>query len=399
MPMKVCVIGAGASGLASAIAAAESGAEVTVFEHKESAANKILITGNGKCNFTNMTMGADRFHSSTDDKWISGILERFDTKDCIAFFESLGIMHRVRKGGVYPYTDTAESVKSALLLEASRLGIRMVYNCGDISLSEGRIVNGKSCDRVILACGGKTAIKTGSDGSGYDILKKLGVRLTPLYPALAPLTVREDLSVLKGIRCDASLTLIDEEGREAAGSSGELQPFEKGLSGICAMDISSSACRILAQGKRAFVEVDFLPVLSEKELEEELKRRRERFPARKPSELLVGLFPKKLINYLVHPLDTREEGFFKKLAASVKHHRFELSDDMITDFSRAQTVAGGVPLSDVDENCMLKKHKGIYVAGELLDADGVCGGYNLHFAFATGYTAGKACASGMENRR
>ncbi len=387
--MNICIIGAGASGLVSAIAAARAKASVTVYEHKESPANKILITGNGKCNFTNLYMEADRFHSSTDDRgWTAGILERFGAADCIEFFDSLGIKTRERRGGIYPYSDTAESVKSALLLELRRLRVNVIYNCGRISVSEDGIVNGTRYDRVILACGGMSAKKTGSDGSGYDILRKLRVSLTPLYPALTPLILKEDLSCIKGVRCEASLSLLDENGDITETSSGELQPYESGLSGICAMDISSSACRILGSGRRAFLEADLLPLFSDEEFKREILSRRERFPERNLSELLNGLFPKKLINYLVHPVDTRKQGFEDLLVANVKHHRFELSDTMVSDFSRSQTVAGGVPVSDVDENCGLIGHEGIYVVGELLDVDGVCGGYNLHFAFATGYIAG-----------
>ena len=387
--MNVCIIGAGASGLVSAIAAARSGALVTVYEHKESAANKILITGNGKCNFTNLFMKADRFHSSSDNKkWIEGILERFGNADCTCFFESLGIKTRERKGGIYPYSDTAESVKSALLLELRRLQVKVIYNCGKISVSDGGIVNGTEYDRVILACGGMSAKKTGSDGSGYEILRKLGVSLTPLYPALTPLVLKEDLSGIKGVRCEASLALFDEKGNIVDDSYGELQPYESGLSGICAMDISSSACRILGRGRRAFVEADLLPIFSDDEFKREIVSRSERFPDRNLSELLNGLFPKKLINYLVHPIDTRKPAFEDLLVANVKHHRFELSDAMVSDFSRSQTVAGGVPISAVDANCGLIEHERIYVVGELLDVDGVCGGYNLHFAFATGYIAG-----------
>ncbi len=204
--------------------------------------------------------------------------------------------------------------------------------------------------------------------------------------------VREDLTGLKGVRCDAALKLMDESGRLYEESTGELQPYENGLSGICAMDISGQACRMMAEGKRAFVEADLFPVMTDEELKAEIKKRTEAFPERNPSELLTSLFPKKLIDHIVHPVDTRHGDWIDVLCRNIKHQSFELSPGMIDDFSRAQTVTGGVPMSDIDDHCMLKGRKGIYVTGELLDTDGICGGYNLHFAWMTGIIAGEHSA-------
>ena len=399
---KIAIIGGGASGIMAAITAARSGASVIIYEHKDSLANKILITGNGKCNFSNLRMESSCFHSSTDKDGRTGrILDKFSVKDCIDFFESIGVRHRERKGGIYPYTDTAEAVRSALLLELKSLDVSIVCDCGKLVIGDDRSILAditesdrrkkrakRQYDRIIISCGGCVSPKTGSDGSGYELLRSLDVPLTPIYPALTPLIVKEDLSLLKGIRCDARLCLLREDGSLAESSSGELQPYDKGLSGICAMDISGQACRIMGDGKRAYAEVDFFPVMTDDEFKAELNRRIRLYPERKLNELLTGLFAKKLINYLVHPIDTRRDGYIDKLCDNVKHHRYELSPEMLKDFSRAQTIAGGVPLSAVDDNCMLYGHEGIYVAGELLDSDGVCGGYNLHFAWATGMLAG-----------
>ncbi|MBQ7583391.1 MAG: aminoacetone oxidase family FAD-binding enzyme [Lachnospiraceae bacterium] len=392
--MKIAIAGAGASGMAAAISAARAGASVTIYEHKDSAANKLLITGNGKCNFTNIRMEPSCFHSSTDrEKRTEGFLERFGTGECIRFFESLGVMHRERKGGIYPYSDTAEAVRRAFLMELKRLGVSLVYNCGDISVTPELCISGRRYDRIIIACGSCVSKKTGSDGSGYEMLRHLGVELTPVYPALTPLLVKEDLSSLKGVRCDAALKLMDGDGNARESSSGELQPFDKGLSGICAMDISGQACRMLGAGERAFVEADLFPLMPDEELKSLLIKRRETFPERNPSELLNSLFPKKLADHLVHPVDTRREDWIDTLCRNIKHHRYELSPDMIRDFSRAQTAAGGVPMTSIDKNCMLTGHEGIYVTGELLDTDGICGGYNLHFAFMTGILAGEHSAA------
>ena len=224
---------------------------MTIYEHRESAAKKILITGNGKCNFTNLRMEPSCFHSSSDSSGrIGRILERFDTGACISFFEELGIKHRERRGCIYPYTDTAESVKSALMLELKRLGVRIIYDCDEIQLSGDRKVNKMSYDRVIIACGSCVSKRTGSDGSGYGMVKKLGIGLTDIYPALTPLILKEDVSSLRGVRCEASLRLINEEGEVAERSEGELQPFETGFPECAdAWDISGQARRILGRGE------------------------------------------------------------------------------------------------------------------------------------------------------
>ena len=387
--MKTAVIGAGASGIMAAVTAAGAGAEVTLYEHRDSPAAKLLITGNGKCNFTNEKILPSHYHSSTDeDGRIGRMIKKFRTEDCLAFFENIGIKTRVRKGCVYPYPDTAESVRSALLLELKRLGVRTRYDCGVLSVSSDRTVQGERFDRVIISCGSAVAPGTGSDGSGYRILKELGVELTPVYPALTPLVTKEDLSAIKGVRCEAGLTLTDETGAVTEVSSGELQPYEKGFSGICAMDISGRACRLLGDGKRAFVEADLFPLMTDEEFKDEIRRRCRAFPERNLAETLTGLFPKKLINYIVHPVDSRKESFVDDLCRNAKHRRYELSKDMTKDFSRAQTAGGGVPVYSIDDNCMLKDREGIYVTGELLDCDGICGGYNLHFAWTTGHLAG-----------
>ncbi len=394
--MKVAVIGAGASGIMAALTAAKAGASVTLYEHKDSIGNKILITGNGKCNFTNEIMEKDRFHFSDDaSDWMGDLLKRFGTKECLSLFESQGIVYRNRKGGYYPYSDTAESIKSAFRAGLKRAGVKTVTGRDIKNIDpESKSVEGEGFDSIIIACGGKTAPNTGSDGSGYKLLSSLGLRVSKIYPALTPLVLKTDLSDITGIRCDAGLILCDGEGNVKERSKGELQPFQKGFSGICALDISGNACRLIGSGKRAYVTADLYPKLSKTELKQMITDRMSFMNTDRLSEVLVSMFPKKLINYLIHPIDTRTDGYMDRLTDRIKQSRYEVSERMTEDFSRAQTSAGGLDISEIDENCMLKKHKDIYVAGELLDIDGVCGGYNLHLAWATGYVAGIHAARG-----
>ncbi len=402
---RVAVIGAGAAGIMAGITAARSGAAVSLLEHTDSIGSKILITGNGKCNYTNTGISRSRYHSGTDRAGrIESITDRFGYAEAVSFFESIGITGRERRGCIYPYTDTAESVRTALRLELKKLGTEIVCGCKNIKIiyrksncikvTSELFLGGRDFDSVIIACGGLAARKTGSDGSGYDLMRSLGASTTDIYPALTPLLLTEDLSAIKGVRCEAALTLKDEKGSIIESSRGELQPFEKGLSGICALDISGNASRRTGAGERVYVETDFYPLCDDAGFQRMIRKRMECFPERNLTELLNGLFPKKLTGYLVHPVDTREDGYIGTLTENIKHHRYEVSPDIIKDFSRAQTTAGGVSLEGIDENCMLKGRDGIYAVGEILDADGVCGGYNLHFAWATGYIAG-AHAAGM----
>ena len=398
--MRIAVCGAGASGIAAAISAARAGALVVLFEHTDSPGRKILITGNGKCNFTNHEINTSKYHSTDDhESFMSGFLSRWGCRECLDLFDSIGVVYRQKRDGYYPRSDTAESVRRALLNELARLKVEIRLNTDirDIDPVKKR-VNGENFDAVIIAMGSMVSGRAGSDGSGYGILRRMGLKVNKVYPALTPLTLKEDLSSITGVRCEAKLTLLDEEGCTVESSRGELQPFEKGFSGILAMDISGECCRILGSGRRAYVRADLYPDMDGEELLTFLKDRAERFGRQEPKDALVGMFPKKLINYLIHPLDTRVADYVEALALRIKGLEYELSDEMLKDVKRAQTAAGGLSLDEIDDDFALKKYKDIYVVGELVDIDGVCGGYNLHFAWGSGYMAGRRAAKKERER-
>ena len=377
MGKKTAVIGAGASGIMAAISAASCGCSVTIYEHTGQAGKKLLLTGNGKGNFTNREMDGSHLHP-----------ERFSGGDLITFLSDLGLLTKEKNGCVYPFTDMSSTVLSLLKHELERLGVKVVFD-HHIGWSDDLfLTDGNRYDRVILAMGGKSFPKTGSDGSGFELLQKMGCDLQKVLPALTPVSVNEDLSQLKGVRCRAKLKLFV-NGRCVQASEGELQPYEEGLSGICAMDISGLCIRALDRGDDAYILCDLMPHMDEKQLEAYLLRMREEFPERGDMGLFEGLFSPKLSRYLLHPLDSRKESFIKDAVDTIKRHRFDPVKKMCDDLSRAQTVSGGLSFSEVDENLMLKKYPGIHVCGELLDVFGDCGGYNLQWAFSSGYVAGK----------
>lgn len=363
-------------------------AEVTIYEHGDALGRKLLITGNGKCNLTNAGISPECYHSRTDNGIISHILSRFGTGKLLDFFDGLGADLKERKGCYYPRTDTASTIRNCLVLTIKEMGIGIRLECGRISLEELR----SDHDALILCMGGKTSPKTGSDGSGYALLQSLGLSMVPLFPALTPIETEEDLSALKGVRCEAGLSLLV-DGEIRAVSKGELQPFDRGLSGILAMDISGEAARQKSAGKNVQVLCDFAPFYPEEEFRAAIAKKQKQNPARGIHDVLSGMLHRKLVHYLLHDLDSREPDFMEKLTDTIKRHPFTVSGRMIQDYSRAQTVSGGLDLREVTKELEIKKLPGVYVCGELLDCDGICGGYNLHWAFATGAIAGKASAS------
>ena len=384
---NIAVIGGGASGIAAAIKAAGNGHDVTIYEHTDSLAKKLLITGNGKCNFSNRDTGTGHYHSLTDKGQTAGVFSRFSPEFTTGFLEDLGLFIKEKEGRLYPLTDSSKTVLNLLKLELKRLDVKVMLKSRVTKLDPAGAVNGKKYDTVIAAAGGKSFAKTGSDGSGFELLRSLGIKITEPLPALVPVPVVEDVSALKGVRCRAGLKLFI-DGIYTASSQGELQPYEKGLSGICAMDVSGEAARAVFNGKKAEIECDYFPDLSEEELSEYFGDISGKFPARSLKEISGGLFCDKLLNYLIHPVDTRNKDCLEVFINRIKHSRYTVDKRITGDFTYAQVTSGGVSFDEINEDLSLKKYPAIRVCGELLDIYGDCGGYNLQWALSSGFAAG-----------
>lgn len=398
--MNVVVVGGGASGLTAAVTAARNGAKVTVIEHKDRVGKKILSTGNGRCNFTNLNMSADCYRGAPEE-FFSEVLAQFTVEDTLKFFESLGILAKEKKGYIYPYSEQASAVLDALRFEAEHLGVRM--RCGesvrDIICKERFTVKTNlasyEADRLILACGGKAAPVTGSDGSGYVLAKAFGHSLVPVTPALVPLCGKDNMFPgVAGVRCDAQVTLFTDE-QEAASDRGELQFTDYGVSGIPVFQISRFASKALYEKKPVFVSLNFLPEFSENRLFYYLLQRAVNRPWQTMEHFLTGLFPKKLSIALIKKAGlsvmTKAEACsastWKTLAKLILDCRITITGTK--GFEAAQVCAGGVDTSEVSAHSLessLMPH--LYLAGELLDVDGICGGYNLQWAWSSGYVAG-----------
>lgn len=391
--MKVAVIGGGASGLTAAIAAAENGNRVTIFEKNDRVGRKILSTGNGRCNMTNINADITNYYGK-NPKFVMGAMSRFWVRETLDFFSSLGIWHRVEDNGkVYPYSNQASAVLDALRMKTEELGVKVKTGCEIKSVAKDKngflvkTYNGESftADAVIVAAGGKAAPDLGSNGSGYDILKSFGHKIMPVRPSLVQIkTETEVVKKLKGIKIQGSVMLGN------AVESGEILFTEYGLSGPPIFSISS---RFNGQ---EYICLDIIPEYSKEQLAAMLTERAYRAPKTTLENFFVGVLNKRvgqaLLKYLkIEPLSryaaTLTEKDIEKIAGTIKEWRFKTDGTM--SWNNAQTTKGGADTSEFNPNTMESKLvKGLYAAGEVLDIDGDCGGYNLQWAWSSGMLAG-----------
>lgn len=412
---KVMIIGGGASGLVAAVEAARNGAHVTILEQKDRLGKKILSTGNGRCNFTNAKMEAACYHTGNPEL-IQTMLADYGTAWAVSFFEELGLLSKERQGYFYPRSDQATSVLDALLLELKRVAVEI--QCGvkvngvkqtkkgfqiSAKTGEGKDMNfyGDAC---ILACGGRAAAVLGSDGSGYPLAKSLGHSMVPVVPALVQL--KSNLSCFKqlgGIRTEGAVILYV-NGKEAAFDKGELQLTNYGISGIPVFQISRHAALALYKKQDVLVEIDFLPTLSKEEYHAHLDRRIAYDGQCSILDTMLGIFNKKLIPVLLkesrikasRDIASLKKEEIKRLIDVCKHFKVPISE--ANSFEQAQICAGGINAMEIDKATMESKLvKDLYLTGELLDVDGICGGYNLHWAWYSGFTAGTHAAKGKES--
>lgn len=419
----VTVIGGGAAGLVAAITAARYGAKTLIIEHMDRVGKKILSTGNGKCNYTNALQGVS-YYRGEDPAFVLPIFKQFGQKDTVKFFRELGIYPKVRKGYFYPASEQASAVLDVLRLECDYQNIAIHTSCHIKSIQNtqnGYRINTDndiiSTRRIIFATGLLAAPKTGSDGSAFPLIQKLGHHLIEVVPALVQLQGKQSFfKALAGIRVEAAIHLYIKESRlkkEKASvlgdmtgwqlvctETGELQLTDYGISGIPVFQISRFATRGLQEQKAVCAHIDFLPSLGEKKLLEMLEMRFYTYGRGKDcSEALIGLFNKKLSDVLL-----KESGIgLHLLAQEIKRKQLmrlcsiikQFHVDIIgsKSFDAAQVCAGGVRTSEVDRETLESKFaKGIYFAGEVLDIDGTCGGYNLQWAWSSGYVAGMHAA-------
>lgn len=400
----VIIIGAGASGLMAAAAAASKGARVALLEHKDDIGKKILATGNGRCNFTNTDMSVNKFHGSK--ALIKNGLSQFNYSDTIRFFKGVGIPAYDNAGYIYPNSRQAASVVAAFRMELMRLhvDVKTGINITDIKPADDRTGYCIQTDkgsfkskRLIIACGLTASPKLGSDGSLFRQIEALGHHIQKPLPALCGFSCDGlNFKKITGVRCDATVASVI-DGQMTEQNTGELQLADYGISGIPVFQISSLMSRALNKGQKVEVIIDFLPAFSDDELNGYIKDRSiTTTDNRSLNEMLNGLLNNKLLLELIHKsgVSPDKKGRLltdddcKSLTRSIKHTAVSVKKPRGLEF--AQVCAGGIYTKEIDVRTLESKiHPGLYFCGELLDVDGICGGYNLQWAWTSGYIAGE----------
>lgn len=407
------VIGGGAAGLMAAVSAAGHGAKVTILDANDRPGKKILSTGNGKCNLGNEKLDISEYYTS-EPTFLKKCLNRFSTDDMVEIFRKMGLLIKSRNGYLYPASEQASSVLDVLRFEAAASGVEIVTECRveqiarDKSTGHIQVQGGGrrfTFDSVILACGGRAAPRTGSDGSGYKLAAQLGHSLISTVPALVQLKCREDFfKSVAGVRAEASVALM-QEGVCTAEERGELQFTEYGISGIPVFQISRQVNYRLLEEKEVEIVIDFLPDYSPQMYEQLYIGRMLLQSQRTVEEFFTGMLNKKLMMLFIRlaglkPTEETETADREKIKKVFRLCRqFRVHATAHNGYENAQVCAGGVPLAEVTEELESVKTPGVYFAGEILDVDGRCGGYNLQWAWCSGYLAGSnaaAKADGME---
>lgn len=397
----VLIIGGGASGMMAALTAAKRpDTRVVLVERQQRLGRKLAATGNGRCNLTNVNASAENYHGEQPEFALPA-LSRFTPEDTLAFFRSLGLVTVTEYGGrVYPLSNSANSVVDVLryALESSgvelrlgqcarelyreKKGYRLVTDAGDIR-----------ADFVIVACGGAAGEKLGGVMDGYELLKPLGHKRTKLYPALVQLICPSAYPrALKGVRADCRAELFS-GGELLAASGGELQFTDNGVSGPAVFDISRAAS-LNAPGLE--LRLDFMRDWSAEDVKALLCARKASLPELPCGEIFTGMLHNRLGRMLVKyaslpaaaPLSSLDGKALERAAEAVKC--FALPVEGTEGFDSAQVTAGGIKTTGFDPETLQSWFMpGLFVCGELLDVDADCGGYNLQWAWASGYVAGR----------
>ena len=390
----IAIIGGGASGLAAAVAAGREGGglKIAVFDAQPRCGRKLLATGNGRCNITNRGSEPSWYHTD-DAQALRRVFSGVNVSDTLAFFENMGLICREEEEGrIYPACGQASAVLDLLRLELAQLGIAEVCGCRveNIRKEDNRFVMKSplgtiTAGSVIIACGGKAAPNLGGVDWGYELLHSIGHSCTRLAPSLCPVpVVSPHLSSLKGIRAHAQASILD--GNKIIHSdTGEVQFADKWLSGIVIFQLSSAAAGVNAD---LTVELDMLPERSSEELISLLKSR----------SIGMCILKQAGLSPLSRSVSELTNDDIIRVAQIIKHWRFPVSGK--PSWNNAQVTSGGVPLGEFDGMTMQsRKCKGIFAAGEVLNVDGFCGGFNLQWAWSSGILAGRSAQAYVVRNR
>lgn len=396
----IAIIGAGASGLIAAIECAKKGAKVCVYEKNNKIGKKILATGNGRCNITNENIELKKFHSNSLE-FAKPVLNQFSTSTCKKYFASLGLEMVVgNKGRLYPASLQASSVVALLEYEARRLGVEFFCESEVSKVTKNKEgfflhVNDKKIEakKVLVATGSFAMPTLGSSESGYEIAQSFGHTLISAFASLTQLITQENLKALSGVKIEAGVSVYS--GKNLLQQEfGDVLFTDYGLSGSCILDVSRMVAKNLLEKNEVNLKLDLLPDMSKEKLKTFLLQRQKNAYDKSIALWLDGFinskiarfFAREFVSKLARELSPKE---IMKLCFSLKEFCLHVKDTK--GFKNAEVSAGGVNVDEINPQSLESKlQKGLFFSGEVLDVDGDCGGYNLHWAWASGFCVGKS---------
>lgn len=404
MGKKIAVVGGGAAGMMAAVQAAEAGAYVELYERNDKVGKKILSTGNGKCNFSNKDMRKDAYYGSAVS-YYDTLFPVFGVSETIDFFGQHGMLIKDRSGYLYPLSGQASTVLDILRFALEKYHV-CVHTDGKVTAVHAE--NGKfrieaaslsgTYDALILACGGMAAPKTGSDGNGYQLAEQLGHHIREAVPALVQLRCKEDFfKSVAGVRTEAGLTLYI-NGKKRAYVEGELQLTDYGISGIPVFQFSREAAYGILYKQKVEVAIDFLPHFEAGAYEQFWIARWKIYSKETLEYALTGIANKKINQLMMKLAGCKASDRVSRLSNErrriiEKNYRgLTVLVKRTNGFEQAQVSAGGIPAEELTAYLESRYIPNLYFAGEMIDIDGICGGYNLQWAWTSGAVAGRAAA-------
>ena len=397
--MRVGIIGGGAAGMMAAvnIKLLNNNIDVTIHEKNQRPGKKLLATGNGRCNYTNSDIDVKYYHSK--DENLKKILQDFDFEKCIEFFKSIGIEPINKNSYIYPMSEQASSILNALELKIRELSVKVISESNIVDIEYSKCIKLKSKDRsytydsVLISCGGLAGLELNYNDSLYPVLRKQTYKIVKPLSALCPVVPFEikRLKKTEGVRVKSKVALYINDSLYST-EFGELQFSKNYLSGIVIFQLSRHISRALDEGQKVELGIDFLPSVHDKL--DFFTKRHKILKNYTWKDFGNGLINNKLWEELLSELKLDMNALvkvqeIKKIVSKVSDCKYLIKES--AGFLRAQVSTGGVAISDIDLNTMESSlQKNIYFAGEVLDVDGICGGYNLHWAWASAYLAAKS---------
>lgn len=404
---ELVIIGGGASGIMAALSANENGINPIILEKNNRIGKKILVTGNGRCNYTNVLLTKNDFNNPD---FVEKVLNEFGPQETVDYFEILGIVPKIEnEGKTYPLSEQASSFLDVFLYELDKRNIKVELNQEVTNITKNNDIfiihtlSGKKyfSKKVIFCVGGNSMPLTGSNGQGYEIIERLGHKITHIFPALVKLKLESPyLKQLSGVKINSQVDLMLDD-KVIQSENGDILFTNYGISGPTILELSRKANELINMNKKPKIKVVLIQNVSKSKIIDRFDSSTDKAIG----QSLIGLINKRFIHVLLKEVEIEKENLvineipkekIYKLIDLLYDWRFTIKGSL--GFDESQVTAGGIDLESVDNITLESKIvKGLYFAGEILDIDGRCGGYNLQWAWTSGYVAGKHASKSDEN--